>query len=205
MRDLTIAPIVEGHGEEQSIRLLLQNLWTFLGGTHVEVLKPIRRNRASLIKPDSVDLAHAVGLASLKLNQHQPPGVILILIDAEEDCRPGNVLGPALLRRAKAARADRDIACIVANTMYETWFVASAQTLSDFLHLENATPEDPEQRRLGKSWVKDHFKGIKYSETVDQPRMTARLDFALCRRRSPSFDKLCRELQHRLPQPPFVP
>ena len=32
----------------------------------------------------------------------------------------------------------------------------------------------------------------------NQPRMTAAMDLALCRRRSPSFDKLCRELKQRL-------
>ena len=31
-----------------------------------------------------------------------------------------------------------------------------------------------------------------------QPGMTQAMDMALCRRRSPSFDKLCRELERRL-------
>jgi predicted ATPase len=38
---------------------------------------------------------------------------------------------------------------------------------------------------------------VKYSETIDQPAMTADMDLSLCRRRSPSFDKLCRELEKR--------
>ena len=46
-------------------------------------------------------------------------------------------------------------------------------------------------------WVADRFKG-HYSETVDQPALTAKMDLDLCRERSPSFDKLCRELGSQL-------
>lgn len=34
--------------------------------------------------------------------------------------------------------------------------------------------------------------------TVDQPAMTSHMDLHLARERSPSFDKLCRELERRL-------
>jgi hypothetical protein len=37
-----------------------------------------------------------------------------------------------------------------------------------------------------------------YAETVDQPRLTAAMDLQMCRERSKSFDKLCRELEKRL-------
>ena len=46
------------------------------------------------------------------------------------------------------------------------------------------------------------FKGVKYSETVDQPAMTRAMNLAQCRLRSPSFDKLCRDLQGRLEKNP---
>jgi hypothetical protein len=58
-------------------------------------------------------------------------------------------------------------------------------------------PEDPEGQRAGKAWVQKRYRGVKYSETVDQPAMTMRMDLSLCRSRSPSFDKLCRELEKR--------
>jgi len=89
--------------------------------------------------------------------------------------------------------------------MFETWFAASASSMAGVNGLPSdlAVPDDPEGNRLGKSWIKDHYpRGRKYSETVDQPRFTAKIDLAGCRDRSPSFDKLCRELEKRLPTSP---
>ena len=37
--------------------------------------------------------------------------------------------------------------------------------------------------------------GAKYSESIDQAKLTAHMDLSLCRTRAPSFDKLCRELE----------
>lgn len=112
-KKLWIAPIVEGHGECACIRTLIDRIWReLLQGDHVEVIRPIRQGRYSLVnKKESLEAA--ICLASLKLRE-----------------------------------------------------------------------------RL--------TIGTKYSETQDQPRMTAQMDLALCRRRCPSFDKLCRELASRV-------
>jgi len=92
------------------------------------------------------------------------------------------------------------VVCVLANPEYETWFVAAAESLEDFLDLGGGETlsEDPEKDGLKKAWIESRFRGLRYSETVDQPRMTAAMDLALCRSRSPSFDKLCRELSKRL-------
>jgi hypothetical protein len=92
------------------------------------------------------------------------------------------------------------MACVLANVEYETWFAAAAESLTKYLDLPAGftASESPEDARHGKAWVKHYFRGTKYSETQDQPGMTAAMDLALCRRRSPSFDKLCRELEQRL-------
>jgi len=57
----------------------------------------------------------------------------------------------------------------------------------------------------GKKWLQDRMplrhdqrRRQSYKETVDQIKLTNKLDLALCRRNSPSFDKLCRELEKRL-------
>jgi hypothetical protein len=103
------------------------------------------------------------------------------------------------LEWAKSERSDVDIICVVANVMYETWFVAAAQSLGESLNLsaDTAVPDDPEQQRQGKGWIERYFKGPKYSETQDQPAMTAKMDLVARRAKSPSFDKLCRELSLR--------
>jgi hypothetical protein len=92
-----------------------------------------------------------------------------------------------------------DVSCVIANLEYETWFVAAAESLGEFLDISDnsSISSDPERDHQGKGWIQRKFRGIKYSETVDQPAMTKAMDLALCRQRSPSFDKLCRELEAR--------
>jgi hypothetical protein len=199
-KNINIAVIVEGDGEDLSVGPLLRRLWQeLLGGDYANVLRPIRRPRGSLFKAGNPDLGNAVNLAFEKLKDHGG-GLILILVDAEEDCLRIANLGPTILSRARAARADADIACVIANVMYETWFVAAADSLRKYLDPGPAAalPDDPEGKRLGKPWIKRHTINGKYSETADQPRFTAAMDLALCRSKSPSFDKLCRELEKRI-------
>ncbi len=126
-------------------------------------------------------------------------GFILILVDAEDNCAKLGPLGPLLLGRAQLARADMDIACVVANVMYETWFVAAAPSLGEYLEIASgeSIPADPESARAGKGWIKQHMKRGHYSETADQPSLTVKMDLGLCRANSKSFDKLCRELEKR--------
>ena len=199
MSRLRVLPIVEGHGEDNSIRILLQRIWgEMLGGEYVEVLKPIRGKRHQLVK--AVELGKALNLAVLKLRdpRRQTPSMILVLLDADSDfpC----ILGPSLLALAREIRADADVSCVIANIEYETWFVAAAESLNEYLDLsdDSAIPGDPERARHGKGWIQKKFLGPSYSETIDQPAMTQAMDLALCRQRSPSFDKLCRELEARL-------
>jgi len=202
MSHLAIAPIVEGHGEVASARKLLERIWReLLGGQFVEVLRPIREKRHRLSHNTGAALERAIELAAGKLSALPPdlPRLILVLVDANTD--PPCVLGPQMLQTAQSRRSDQDITCIIANVEYETWFAAAAESLTEYLDLsgDSTNPTDPESQRCGKSWIEKRFKGVKYSETVDQPKMTARMDLALCRSRSPSFDKLCRELEKRLP------
>ena len=197
MARLIVAPIVEGHGEVPAVPLLLRRIWyELLQGQYIEVLNPIRqpRNRLATNKDDA--LVKAVGLAAGKLRASATgdPQLILILLDADKD--PPCQLGPQLLRQATAAQSDVDVACVIANVEYESWFVAAANSLAQYLELpaDHPIPIDPEGKRCGKGWIKWRFRGT-YSEPVDQPKLTAAMDLAVCRRRSTSFDKLCREME----------
>jgi hypothetical protein len=190
--ELRIAPIVEGHGEAAAFPVVLRSIWmTMLAGTGLDVLRPIRTKRNVLVSAGKRELERAVLLAASKLAAAQPPAtkeLILILVDADKDAPC--VLGPALTAAAKAARGDKDSACVVANVEYETWFVAAAESLRSYLDLswDKVLPSDPERLRLGKGWIKARLPA--YSETVDQPKLSAAMDLALCRRNSPSFHKL---------------
>jgi hypothetical protein len=128
---LKIVPIVEGHGENNSIRPLLQRIWSeLLGGDYVEVVKPIRWSRGRLVQGS--ELGRAVDLATLKLRDAQPDerGMVLVLVDADEDlpCE----LGPRLMQEVQERRSDTDVSCVVANVEYETWFIAAAASLSEY-------------------------------------------------------------------------
>ena len=212
MTRLCVAPIVEGHGEVIAVRLLLERVWNeLICGEYIEVLPPVRRPRTKLLRRDSQtsqtaidkdELIRAVGFAASKLRtkQKQLPGMtglILVLLDAETDC--SNHLVPAMADALPGVAPPIDCAIVLANPAFETWFAATACSLAN--HLRLCLPDDditePEQRRCSKKWIEDRFIGPKYSETVDQVKLTARMDLAVCRWRSPSFDKLCRELARR--------
>lgn len=198
MSELRVAPIVEGHAEVEAVRILLERVWyEILEGDFIEVLRPIRRPRGELVRDR--DLIRAVQLGGLLLDESSKsiPGLTLLLIDADRDLPC--LLAPRLTGMVHQELEHLDFACILANSEWETWFVAAAESLSDYLDLPagQAVPEDPEARGLKKAWIQERFRG-KYSPKLDQPRLTARMDLTLCRRRSPSFDKLCRELENRL-------
>jgi hypothetical protein len=147
-------------------------------------------------------MRRATRLAVKALNEPpawDDPKLVLILLDADEDC-PAQ-LGPNLLTFARdEADPAVEIACVLANLEYETWFVAAAESLDTYLELPAGfrPPEAPEEARHKKAWIQQRFRGGKYVETRHQPAMTSAMDLTLCRRRSPSFDKLCRELERRL-------
>jgi hypothetical protein len=206
MSRLRVAPIVEGDGEVACVPILLKRIWYELpGGGYIDVLKPTRAKRDLLVKAGEIE--KSVHMASGKLGnppESSDPALVLILIlsDADDDC-PG-ALGPSLLDRArKVCPPEIDVARVPAKYEYETWFAAAAESLSVPLGLATdfRASEVPEESRLRKAWVirHDRAQGKNHSETVDQSKMTCAMDLVLCRKRSPSFDKLCREFARRLP------
>ncbi len=70
--------------------------------------------------------------------------MLLLLLDAEEDC-PAK-LAPRLLERARAARCDADVACVLAKRQLENWFKAAAASLAGVSGL----PNDLSFRRIPK-------------------------------------------------------
>lgn len=199
MRRLRVASIVEGHGEVVALPILLERVWyEMIRGEFIDVLRPpIRQPRDRLAQNKEDALSRAVALAAAKLratSNSTDPELILILIDADDDLPC--VLGPRLLQIARQSRRDKNISCVIANVEYETWFVASANSLQGFLELgDELPPVDPETQQLGKGWIQKRFKNASYSEAVDQAKLTASMDILVCREKSPSFNKFCRDLE----------
>lgn len=196
MTELAIAPVIEGHGEQGAVPILLRRVAAeLLDIRHVNVLRPIRVPRSKLIKPE--ELLRAVSLADLKLrNAPAKHKLALVIFDADEDaaCQ----LSPLLLGSIQTARPDIDVTIVLPVPEFETWFVAAAESLHDYINVAlDDIPSDPEEARAKKGWIEKHFRG-RYTETIEQPALTARMDLRACRRRSKSFDKLCRELEKRV-------
>ena len=196
---LRVGLIVEGQGEYEAVRTLLGRVWyELLGGDFIEVIRPFRQPQGRLLQKEW--LKKTVDAVQIKLRANLPEGtrsLVLILIDAETLCP--KELAPRLLGWAREARSDADIACVLPNPMFETWFAAAAASLAGVNGLPGnlPVPADSEGKRLGKPWIRSHL-ARKYSETVDQPRFAAKIDLHACRENSASFDKLCRELTGRL-------
>lgn len=120
---------------------------------------------------------------------------ILLLFDADEDC-PAK-LAPRLLAQAKKVRSDRRFGLTVAKSEYESWFIAGAESIRGQRGLSESLerPENPETIRDAKAWLKRRSRKGAYSETVDQPALTAVFDMASARKHSASFDKFCRDFE----------
>jgi hypothetical protein len=198
MINVAVAPIVEGHGEVESVRILLTRVSQALGLPCVlQVLTPIRMSKSKMVR-DEKELLRAVKLAALKLEPvNADRKFVLLLLDADED--PACQLAPRLLSVVARGRGDLDVSCVLPVTEYESWLVGGADTLSAFLKNGFAAhiPPDPEAVKAGKGWIQHFFAGPKYSETADQARLTSAFDITKARQRSRSFGKLCRELEKR--------
>lgn len=198
MIHLVVASIVEGEGDERALPSLLNRIVEeFCTETFVTFIPPKVEPAGRIVKSDDDCLEKTVRTAALKLAQRQGPDIrrlILILIDAERQCAAQ--LGPELKRRAMSYAPGVEVASVIAVDEYETWFVAAAESLTEYIDIQpGEVPENPEERLSKQKWIEDRIRGIKYSKTVDQQKFTKAMDLALCRSRAPSFDKLCREIE----------
>jgi hypothetical protein len=190
---ISIACVVEGDGEIGSVPVLIRRVAQRLDpGLVVHLPRPVkvRRNR---LTERFFDLQRGIerAIGSIRL-----PGAVFILLDSDEDC-PAQ-LGPDLLRRSAAVRGDVPMAVVLAKHEYEAWFLAASESLRGKCGLPDdlQPPSDPEAVRDAKGWLRAQMlKGRRYSETVDQPKLTANLDFDRARARSDSFDKCHREIE----------
>jgi hypothetical protein len=189
-----IIAIIEGHGEQDAVPVLLRRLVQLLGRSHMEVLRPLRWPKSQLA--DTAALRKAVNFAGRKVGHG---GAILVLFDADNDC-PAE-LAPVLLAAARSERSDLPIALVMAKMEYEAWFLAAARSLRQHRRVrDNASPPpDPEAIRDAKSYFERNIlkPGEAYSPTIDQPAFTQLFDVDQARS-SPSFDKFCRDMQQLL-------
>jgi Domain of unknown function (DUF4276) len=193
MAPLHIASIVEGHGEQRgALGILLRRIIEAVNPeVSPEIQRPFRVPRSSLLNRGGLENAVERAIRGLP-----GPGVVLVLIDSEGDCP--KELAPRLLARATEIAAGRQpVGLVLAHCEFENWFVAAAESIAGYRGLTPGlvAPSDPESIRGAKEWLKRHMvPGRTYSETIDQPKLTARFDLQAARR-APSFDKMYREVE----------
>ena len=192
-----IVTIVEGHGEVEAVPVLLRRIARQVArAAALDLPRPIRVKRNRFLRER--ELERAVGLAAAKAEAN---GCILIVLDANSDC-PAQ-LAAIILKRAVAARRDRDIRVVLAKMEYEAWFLAAAASLAGRLGIDKAVapPPDPEAIRDAKGWLSGKMPpGQPYRETLHQAAISATFDLDSARA-APSFDKLWRDVSSLIRPP----
>ena len=187
---LRVACMVEGHGDREAVPILIRRIAQSIDPTSdIKVERPIRIPKSKLLRPGELERA-----AELAFRVCSPRGVVLVLIDSDQDC-PAE-LAPRIIERATAARSDLTLSVVLPKSEFEAWFVTAIDSLSGYRGLrENLQPPaDPEGIRGPKEWLTQHMVSDRgYRETLDQSAFSARFDLRKARE-CPSFDKCWREV-----------
>ncbi|WP_184009127.1 DUF4276 family protein [Paraburkholderia sp. WSM4177] len=196
---IPIASIVEGDGEVSALPILLRRMaaqWS--PDTVINPLQPIRVRRDKFLNKEE-EFRRQLLLAAAKTGED---GWILIVLDADDDC-PAR-LGQKIFERARQYVPHRRLSVVLANREFEAWFIAAAPSLDGARGFSIAPTEllDAETPRNAKGWMREHMQSGTYSEILDQPAFTARMDLQQALDNSRSFRKLHREWQTHVSQRP---
>jgi len=201
--------IVEGNGECTAIPTVVNRMLRHLRRDRTIAADPDRvicpKNGDCITEPYNPERKLGIEYFVARAANEKPRG-ILVVVDAEDRCVKRQVaglpgLGPELVERAKPFAGNISLAVVVANRMFETWFLADFHSLRSRGLLPAATSfpqwKAPESLVGGKGRMGD-FLGRKYSETRDQPRLAEQLSLPIrpaMQRRAPSLFKLFREIK----------
>lgn len=155
----------------------------------VAPLQPIRVKRDKFLNKEE-EFRRQLLLAASKCGDE---GWILVLLDADDDCPA--TLGQEIYQRAQQYVPHRRLSVVLANREFEAWFIAAAQSLDGVRGFSVTRDERPEAEtpRNAKGWMREHMRGGKYSEILDQPAFAARFSLEEAFENSRSFRKLCKE------------
>jgi len=172
----TIVPIVEGHGEVEALPVLLRKLLHGMSVFDVQIGKPINAHGAGGLRSR---LERFVKYAA----RRPDCDAIIVVRDSEDEC-PLELALDYVCRTLEAGCA-LPIAFAIAKRIYESWLVASIETIAGVRGMpEDACFDgDPETLSSPKAWLTSQMPpGHAYKETLDQAAMTDRLDPVVARR-----------------------
>lgn len=205
MRMRKIVPIVEGHGEEKAVPLLLRRWLRHRGfdkffdvPDYAVNAKGCGKLKAAYNRVRHLGIEHYI-----KAAQGFHPDAIIVIIDSDDECykrTPGNGLGPELLARARRFAPNLPLAVVVANPEYEAWFLASLTCIRAAGLLPKHSSRirgilEPESSTGCKGLI-EYILCCPYEETVHQLELTRGLTFSpRAKLRCPSYGKLLRDLE----------
>ena len=190
MSPRTVAAIVEGDGEVQSLPVLIRRMNHWKPASRpVRPLPPIRVRRDRFLNRKD-EFRKYVLLAESKCGSD---GWLLILLDADDDC-PAE-LSQNILQRVSEITPHPRVSVVVANREYEAWFIAAAQSLNGHrgFRFDGETVTDAERPRNAKGWISSRMPNKGYGEMTDQPAFSHLFDLQQAYDGSRSFRKLCSE------------
>lgn len=182
---MKVYPLVEGHGEVEAVPVLLRRLLAEAECAHIEVGAPIRRTQSQLRRMEGVQAGVRIALLQPRC------AAVVILFDGEDDCP--RELAARVRAWAREAAGDTPCDVVVAYREYETWFLAALESLRGRrgIRSDAVAPLNPESRRNAKAALEEFMPaGCAYSETIDQPALSAIFDLELACRRNRSFRKM---------------
>lgn len=189
------AAIVEGEGEEAALRPLIHHIIASgEGKVYPTVMPPYRVHWGKIVnKPD--DLAY---YAQMALREAGSAARLLVLLDADGRC-PAK-LGPHLLQQLEIRFPSVPVSVTVADWEYESWFIASAESIASHTGTTNQieVPDNIEAIGAAKGWVERNLMADKYKERKHQAAFSTCINVPIARQRSLSFDHFCREIERLL-------
>lgn len=188
-----IIPIVEGDGDVAAVPNLIRRIlgerfqrydWSVGHPKRAHSLAVLRRDLEKYI---------------LYAESESDCAGTLILLDLDDGCPMQEAL--ALDISIRAIHHFLPVAIVFACKEYETWFLASIESLAGqyTLPAEISAPVDVEKIRGAKEWITDRMApGRIYKETDHQPAMSAYMDLELAANRSRSFRRLISAIEDLL-------
>ena len=200
--------IVEGEGELKALPILVQRMlkhlrreqWLQVDSERIICTKNGDRITAPYHAPRQLGIEYFVGIAA----RHKP-AAILVVVDGEDRCRMRQEaslpsLGPELLARGQSVAGDIPLEVVVANRMFESWFLADFHSLRARKYfLPDADFPDwrtPEEVAGCKEWMR-RLMGKSYSPKIDQGTFAQGVRLPLrqaIKQRSPSLHILLKRV-----------
>lgn len=172
-----IVPIVEGDGDVKAVPVLLRRILAHLerydwGVAHAK-------------KAGSLPVLTKRLQEFLRYAQLEPDaGAVLILLDLDDGCPKSEA--QRLAREIRRLSPQLPVAIVFAHREYETWFLASITSIVQ--HQLVVPPGNVETIRGAKEKLEKYLKS--YKETVDQEKLSSRIDLYLAEKNSRSFRRL---------------